>query len=115
DDVTNDGLTIGESFLDGPDIGTSADNGALLKFNNVFGNGAGQAPSDVPVAKAWLVLTTGDSSADARSIGNFSAYAMKTDWNLSTLHSDLDLGTVPVDGSRRGDDISLALDTQNGI
>ena len=61
-------LTQFQQFLDGPQfpditgVANSADDFALVKFGNLFGTAAGQAPTDVPVAKAWLAIATGDLS-----------------------------------------------------
>lgn len=118
DDITTDGATLADpTFLDGPlfsdTIGTlsSGDDFALLKFDSVFGAGAGQAPTDVPVAKAWLVLTSGDG-ADARSAGVWSAHKMLRSWDSTSLHSNFgDLpGLQVTDG-----DIGRALDSKAGM
>ena len=78
-----------DGFLD---IGNSPDIAALIKFDSVFGTGAGQAPTDVPVLKSWLVITTGDGTGHVRSQGPYSVHRMMSDWDTTTLHSDLDLG-----------------------
>jgi hypothetical protein len=119
DDTTTDGLTLlDQTFLDGPQFSdtignlSSHDNLALLKFDNVFGNGAGQAPTDIKVGKAWLVLTTGDTSADARSTGVWSVSRMLRDWDTSSLHSSFgsDPGLQVLDG-----DVSEPLDMKAGM
>ncbi len=128
DDITYDGLTGQftasptttqtpgptdfQEFLDGPNGTDSPDDVGLFKFSNVFGNGAGQAPPDKPVAKAWLVLTTGDASANARSPGKWSAYAMQRDWDPTTLYSNI--GATP--GLQQADgDISAEISSQTGM
>jgi len=58
-----------------------------LKFANVFGTEPGQAPIDVPVARAWAVITTGDASVNARTSGPYAAYAMLQPWDTTSLHS----------------------------
>jgi hypothetical protein len=111
-------LTQFQQFLDGPQfpdttgVANSVFDFAMLKFGGVFGEGANQAPSDVPVAKAWLVLTTGDLSNDARSGGEWSAHPVLRNWDTTTLHSSLGdrPGLQEFDG-----DIGPALDTEVGI
>ena len=115
---TEDGSTLDQTFLDGviftDTIGTtsSVDDLALLKFDNVFGAEPGQAPMDVPVAKAWVVITTGDSNANARTNGPYSAYTMLRPWDATSLHSSFGA----VNGLQVGDgDISPVLDTHDGF
>ncbi len=135
DDVTYDGLTGNPSvsptstisptaltdfqvFLDGPQFSdvdgtaSSQDAFALLRFDNVFGGGANQAPSDIPVAKAWLAISTGDTSDNAASNGHWEAHRMLRSWDTTSLHSDF--GSTPglqvFDG-----DIAPALDDQKGM
>jgi hypothetical protein len=105
-------LTSFQQFLDGPDGNTSPDDLALLKFPNVFGAGADQAPANKPVAKAWLVITTGDTSANARSAGAWGAFPMLRDWDSTSLYSNF--GATP--GLQTGDgDISPMLDSEQGM
>jgi hypothetical protein len=113
---TEDGSTLDQTFLDGvfftqPDGTTSSpDDLALLKFGGVFA--AGQAPADVPVAKAWLVVTTGETSTNARSPGPWTAHTMLRPWDVTTLHSSFGA----VNGLQVSDgDISPALDTLHGF
>jgi hypothetical protein len=90
--VTTDGSTItAGSALDGPDA-TTSDALALIKFNAIFGNGAGQAPSDKPVAKAWLVLST-STGANSRTNDAYDVDVMKTAWNTGTLYNQF--GATP--------------------
>ncbi len=113
---TEDGLTLDQTFLDGvfftqPDGTTnSPDDLALLKFGDLFG--AGQVPTDVPVAKAWVVITTGESSTNARSPGPWTAHAMLRPWDFTTLHSSFGAtaGLQVSDG-----DVSPALDMLQGM
>lgn len=117
-EVTEDASLLDQTFLDGPYFSSpdgttsSGDDFTLLKFDNVFGAGTGQAPSDVPVAKAWAVITTGEASNAAPTNGNWSAYTMLRDWDTTTLHSDFGSvnGLQPSDG-----DISTAIDTLGGF
>jgi hypothetical protein len=115
---TEDGSTLDQTFLDGvifADTGgttSSVDDLALLKFDDVFGAEPGQAPADVPVAKAWVVITTGDTNGNARSNGPYSAYAMLRSWDTSSLHSSFGA----VNGLQVGDgDIGPVLDTHDGF
>ncbi len=117
-EITIDASTLDQVFLDGiffsgTDGSTSSpDNLALLKFENVFGTEAGQAPADVPVAKAWVVMTTGNTSNDCQSIGPWSIHTMKRPWDMTTLHSSFG----EVNGLQVGDgDISPMLDVKDGI
>jgi hypothetical protein len=117
-EITEDASTLDQTFLDGVFFTNTAgdtnspDDFALLKFGNVFGTSPGQAPANVPVAKAWAVITTGDTSANANSPGPYSAHTMLRSWDTTSLHSSF--GTV--DGLQAGEgDISPALDRQDGI
>ena len=64
DDITLQGSTLtsgqnidtGESVIDATN---PSRNRCTLKFNDIFGTQAWSAPADKPVAKAWLVMTTG--------------------------------------------------------
>jgi len=92
-EMTEDASTLNQTFLDGVLFTDSAGNTsspddlALLKFANVFGTEPGQAPIDVPVARAWAVITTGDASVNARTSGPYAAYAMLQPWDTTSLHS----------------------------
>jgi hypothetical protein len=115
---TEDASTLNQTFLDGvffssiDGVVSSPDDLALVKFNNVFGAQAGQVPTDKPVAKAWIVITTGDTHADARTSGPFSAYTMLRPWDKNSLHSSFGA----VNGLQVGEgDIGPALDTQDGF
>ena len=115
---TEDGSTLDQTFLDGvlfTDIAgatSSPDDVALLKFDNVFGAEPGQAPADVPVAKAWAVITTGDTSGSAHTGGPYAAHAMLRPWDTTSLHSSFG----EVNGLQVGDgDIGSALDSPDGF
>ncbi|MEJ2704283.1 MAG: DNRLRE domain-containing protein [Sedimentisphaerales bacterium] len=117
-EMTEDGSALDQTFLDGviftDTTGTtsSPDDLALLKFDNVFGAEPNQAPADVPVIKAWVVITTGDTNANARANGPYSAYAMLRPWDTSSLHSSFGA----INGLQVGDgDIGPALDTRDGF
>jgi hypothetical protein len=115
---TEDASTLDQTFLDGvqfSDIAgntSSPDDLALVKFANVFGTDPNQAPTDVPVAKAWVVITTGDLSKDSRSPGPYSAHAMLRPWDTGSLHSSFGA----VNGLQADDgDITPALAVAKGI
>jgi len=115
---TDDGSALNQTFLDGVIFTDTAGNTsspddlALLKFDNVFGEEPGQAPMDVPVAKAWVVITTGDTNANARTNGSYSAHTMLRPWDVSTLHSSFG----DINGLQIGDgDIGPALDSPEGF
>ncbi len=114
---TEDASTLDQTFLDGIFFAgtdgsvSSPDDLALLKFDDVFGDGPGQAPADVPVAKAWVVLTTGNTNVNARSIGPFAAHKMLRPWDVTSLHSSFG----QVNGLQVGDgDIGPVLDSPDG-
>ena len=118
-EMTEDASTLDQTFLDGlrfTDIAgntNSPDDLALLKFGNVFGTEPGQAPNDVPVAKAWAVITTGDTHTSARSTyGPYEAHAMLRPWDTTSLHSSFGA----VNGLQIGDgDIGPVLDSLVGF
>jgi len=117
-EMTEDASTLDQTFLDGvlfSDIAgntSSPDDLALLKFGNVFGTEPNQAPIDVPVAKAWAVITTGDTHTSAHTGGPYAAYAMLQPWDTTSLHSSF--GTV--NGLQIGDgDIGPVLDSLDGF
>lgn len=117
-EITEDGSTLEQTFLDGvifSDIAgntSSVDDLALLKFGNVFGTEPGKAPINVPVARAWAVITTGDTNANASAGGPYSAHTMLRPWDVTSLHSSFGA----VNGLQVGDgDIGPALDSLEGF
>jgi len=117
-EITEDASTLEQTFLDGvifSDVAgntSSVDDLALLKFDNVFGTEPGQAPIDVPVARAWAVITTGDADANAHTGGPYSAHTMLRPWDMTSLHSTFGA----VNGLQAGDgDIGPALDSPDGF
>jgi len=117
-EITEDASTLDQTFLDGVQfsdtagVTSSPDDLALLKFADVFGAEPGQSPADVPVAKAWVVITTGDTNANARSGGPYAAYPMLRAWDMTSLHSSFG----QVNGLQTGDgDIGPALDSPDGF
>jgi hypothetical protein len=111
DDITIDGSTVtGSYYIDESETSTATHLRGLFKFGNVFGAGAGQAPANKTVTKAWLVLTTGLND-DNRSPGPFSVHAMLRDWDVTTLYSSF--GLVP--GLQEADgDMGPTLDSNYG-
>ncbi|MHC4625771.1 MAG: hypothetical protein ACYTDV_02210 [Planctomycetota bacterium] len=117
-EVTEDASTLDQATLDGVQFSniegsaSSADDLALLKFADVFGTEPGQAPMDVPVAKAWVVITTGDTSLSARTSGPYAAHAMLRPWDMTSLHSSFGA----VNGLQISDgDIGPVLDSLYGF
>jgi len=117
-EITEDASTLEQTYLDGvifSDIAgntSSVDDLALLKFGNVFGTEPSQAPIDVPVAKAWAVITTGDANVNAYTGGPYSAHTMLRPWDVSSLHSSFGA----VNGLQIGDgDIGPVLDSPDGF
>lgn len=110
---TIDGTTLVQSFLDGPNTaGDSRDDIALLKFDNLFGTDAGQAPADAEVAKAWLVITTGENNSNAHTGGTYKVNKVLRDWTTSTLYTEF--GATP--GLQEADgDIDPTLDSYGFI
>jgi hypothetical protein len=79
--VNTDGNTLGSMTLQLADA-ASSEQFATFRFNDVFGTNAGQAPTDKPVQKAWLVLTTLNSSnVNARIPAPVDAYELSTSWD----------------------------------
>jgi hypothetical protein len=116
--MTEDASTLDQTTLDGVQFSditgatSSADDLALLKFANVFGTEPGQTPMDVPVAKAWAVITTGDTSVSAHTSGPYAAYAMLRPWDTTSLHSSFGA----VNGLQISDgDIGPVLDSLDGF
>ncbi len=114
DDVTLDGSAETGSFYidESEETGTGTRLRDLFKFDNVFGTNAGQAPSDKPVAKAWLVLTTGLNDNN-RSPGPFSVHKMLRSWDTTTQTQYSSFGVTP--GLQEADgDMGPALDSNYG-
>jgi hypothetical protein len=80
--TTTAGSGLNQQFLDG---GTPDDQ-LLVRFNNVFGGGAGQVPTNSSILQAWLVVTTGDA-ANAQSTGPYSVHRMRVDWTTSSTYA----------------------------
>jgi hypothetical protein len=117
-EMTEDGSALDQTMLDGVQFSDTAgtasspDDLALLKFADVFGAEPNQAPMDVPVAKAWVVITTGDTSLYARTSGPYAAYAMLRPWDTTSLHSSFgDINGLQVSDG----DIGPVLDSLDGF
>ena len=117
-EMTEDGFDLDQTFLDGvlfSDVDgntSSPDDFALLRFDGVFGDGEGMAPASVPVARAWAVLTTGDTNNNAHTSGPWSAHTVLRDWDTDSLHSSFgDINGLQVEDA----DISSELDSQDGF
>jgi hypothetical protein len=94
--ATTDGATIAGdtgNFLDGLDATPTSEQLALIKFTNMFGNGAGQADPNKSVAKAWLVITTGTANVNARTNDPYDIDVMKNPWTTSTLYNQFGANT----------------------
>jgi hypothetical protein len=105
-----DGIAFGDTNIDG--TASSPDTFALIKFDNLFGAGAGQAPQDVPVARAWLGISTGTESNASPSTGEWSVHKVLTQWDTTTLYSEI--GDTPGLQVEDGE-IGTPLDIQIGI
>ncbi|MGL4513751.1 MAG: PEP-CTERM sorting domain-containing protein [Lacipirellulaceae bacterium] len=110
---TEDGTTLDQTFLDGPLFSlpdgttSSPDDFGVFKFGNVFGAGSSQAPAGTPVAKAWLVITTGDANANANSQGPWVAHPLLRAIDTNTLHSAIGgVGGVQVTDADLGAELS---------
>jgi hypothetical protein len=117
DDITLQGSTLtsgqnidtGESVIDATN---PSRNRALLKFNDIFGTQAWSAPADKPVAKGWLVMTTGGGT-NARAPGPFEVHAMLRAYDPATVTYS-NVGPTP--GITEADgDIGPALFTKTGM
>jgi hypothetical protein len=110
--VTTGGTTDGATITTNGGIDASTTESlALVQFSDVFGAGIGQAPSDKPVAKAWLVVTT-STNANARSNDPYDVDIVRQPWTTSTLYSQF--GANP--GLQFADgDVTPTLDRVHGM
>lgn len=88
--------TLGSSaasyYLDGyPGHADSADQNAIMRFDNIFGTGTGQIPPGAKVTKAELILTTANG-ANSRSPGPFVVDRLIVPVTAATTYADLDAG-----------------------
>ena len=91
--TTTNATSAASMVVDGPTGGTppgdtgSPDLFGLLKFDGVVGSAADQVPVRATVSKSWLVVTTGNGTAD-ETAGPYSVYRMLTPWTTSSTYSD---------------------------
>lgn len=86
------GSTAAAYFLDGfPGHADSADQNAIMRFDNIFGTGPGQIPPGAKVTKAQLMLTTGNGT-NSRSPGPFVVDRLIVPVTAATTYADLDAG-----------------------
>ncbi|HEX4415574.1 MAG TPA: DNRLRE domain-containing protein [Lacipirellulaceae bacterium] len=114
DDSTIQGSTVttGQNIDSGENITDASRNRALIKFNDIFGTQTWEAPADKPVAKAWLVMTTG-GGANARAPGPFEVHSMLRSWDPATVTYS-NVGPTP--GITEADgDIGPALFSKSGM
>jgi hypothetical protein len=112
-DTTTDGLLLNQAFLDGTsfDAPESMDDQMLVRFDNIFGTEPGQVPPDSNIAKAWLVITSGNTSNNTQSRGPYAAHQMLVDWDFDTVYSDFG-GVGPTEADL---EIGPALDLEIGM
>jgi hypothetical protein len=89
--LTTDGATIDEAFLDGANLANdSPDDQALIKFGNIFASQGGSVPDGATILDAQLIVDTAGNvlSNSVGTNGNFGARQMLADWTTSTLFTD---------------------------
>jgi hypothetical protein len=117
DDITTLGSSVntGQNIDTGETISGASRNRALLKFNDIFGAQPWSAPADKPVAKAWLVMTTGGGT-NARAPGVFEVHPMLVPFSTDSVTPSKygDFGPNP--GLQESDgDIGAALSVKSGM
>lgn len=86
------GSSAASYYLDGyPGHADSADQNAIMRFDNIFGTGPGQIPPGAKVTKAQLMLTTANG-ANSRSPGPFVVDRLIVPVTADTTYADLDAG-----------------------
>jgi hypothetical protein len=111
-----DGALIDQAFLDGP-AANSPDDRALIKFDQVFASEGGSIPNDATIVDAYVVISTGFASANARTRDGWDIHPMSIPWDLDagtgtpSLYSEFGGGFGPTVGV----DMGPALDTQWGM
>lgn len=93
------GSTVTQYFLDGRPANASPDINGLLRFDNLFGNGAGQIPPGAEVVDARLYITTSTVS-NAQSSGPWIVDRLVIPVDANTTYADLggDPNTATYDG-----------------
>ena len=89
-DETSDAFVLDQEFIDGRSIDSldSADDQMVIKFEDVFGETDSQVPTNANIERAWLVLTTGNTSSNSQSRGPYEVHQMLEDWKTTSLYSD---------------------------
>lgn len=94
DDTNEDGAILDEMGIDGaPFFGLPVpyeEVSTLIKFDDIFVSSGGVVPDGATILDAQLVITTARSDyyPAVGTNGNYAAYQMLTDWNLSTVYTD---------------------------
>jgi hypothetical protein len=66
-------------FIDWPDPGSQNSSEALMRFDNIFGNGPGQIPSNAVIVGAWLTFNVYDSGDGS------PLYRINRDWDATNM------------------------------
>ncbi|TAL13198.1 MAG: DUF4347 domain-containing protein, partial [Aquabacterium sp.] len=87
------------------DDGSPNDENVLIRFDNIFGNGAGQIPLGSTITSATLTIyVTNHDAADTVEI-----YRMLASWSESSTYSSMSGGVSP-DGSEASSSVLYSLD-----
>lgn len=111
-----DGALLNEQFLDGPAAG-SPDDRALIRFDNIFASQGGFVPDSAEIIDAYVVISTGFTSANARSRDGWDIHQMLVDWDVDgntatpTYYSEFGGGFGPTVGT----DMTDIIDTEVGL
>ena len=89
-DESSDAFLLDQEFLDGNSIDSrdSPDDQMIIQFDDVFGEGPTQVPENAHIEKAWLVLTTGNTSGNSQSRGPYDVRQMTAEWTVGSVYSD---------------------------
>jgi len=112
--MTTDASTLEYGFIDGPNLsGTSADDQALIKFNNIFTSQGGPVPDTATILEAQLVVDTASpvQSNAIQSSGEMGVHRMLVDWNMTSLYTDFG-GNGPTEAQN---EIGPVLDTTGAV
>ncbi len=88
--TTTDGTTLNQLFIDGsaaPGANPSPDDQLLIKFDNLFASQGGSIPDGATIEDAFMVITTGNTSANAASDGFWDAHQMLVPWDFTSTYS----------------------------
>lgn len=108
--VTTDGSSMSSpAFLDGWGTGdteddVSADDHALIKFNNIFTSQGGSVPDHAVIVKAYVKVTTSNVS-NAQTGQSYEVHQMLANWNSGTKYTDFG-GYGPLPGGAETTDYS---------